>query len=317
MSAGLATGGDRQVRRARVATAESRPALHDCGALASSARVVGRADVAAPMGADRVRLPDSVHLQAFWAALEAAPRAALLLDYDGTLAPFHIDPALARPYPGVPALLDRIGHLPQDRLLIVSGRALDDVWPLLALDCAPEVWGSHGRERRLPDGRRSLVPLPEAAAAALMETREWEHPVRRLGGRVEFKPGSVAFHWRGLPPGQQRLLRDEIGARFAALTPPDALRWHAFDGGVELRAVGCDKGSVVQQVLGELGEAPCLAYLGDDYTDEDAFDALESRGLRVLVRAKWRTTAADVWLRPPEGLREFLARWAEIRESRA
>lgn len=285
--------------------------------MVSSAPALGRVDDIMPTGASRVRLPDSVHLQAFWAALEAAPQAALLLDYDGTLAPFHIDPALARPYPGVPALLDRIGHLPDDRLLIVSGRALDDLWPLLALDCAPEVWGSHGRERRLPDGRRSLVPLSEAAAGALTQTHAWEDAVRGLGGRVEFKPGSVAFHWRGLGPGQQRLLRDDIEARFAALMPEGALHWHAFDGGVELRAGGCDKGSVVQQVLGELGSAPCLAYLGDDTTDEDAFDALEGRGLRVLVRPKWRTTAADVWLRPPEGLREFLARWAEIREQRA
>jgi trehalose-phosphatase len=269
------------------------------------------------MGADCVRLPDSVHLQAFWAALEAAPQAALLVDYDGTLAPFHIDPALARPYPRVPALLDRIGHLPDDRLLIVSGRALDDICPLLALDCAPEVWGSHGRERRLPDGRRSLVPLSEAAAAALVQMRDWADPVRGLGGRVEFKPGSVAFHWRGLAPGHQRTLRDEIEARFAALAPEGALDWHAFDGGVELRAAGCDKGSVVQQVLGELDEASCVAYLGDDHTDEDAFAALDGRGLRVLVRPKWRTTAADVWLRPPEGLRAFLTRWAEIREQRA
>ncbi len=269
------------------------------------------------MGATRVRLPDSVYLQAFWSALEAAPQAALLLDYDGTLAPFRIDPALARPYPGVPALLNRIGQLPDVRLLIVSGRALDDLLPLLALDCAPEVWGSHGRERRLPDGRRGVVPLPEAATAALTQTRDWADPVHRLGGRVEFKPGSVAFHWRGLAPGQQRLLGDEIEARFASLIPAGALRWHAFDGGVELRATGCDKGSVVRQVLFELGEASCVAYLGDDTTDEDAFEALDGRGLRVLVRPKWRTTAADIWLRPPEGLREFLTRWAEIREHRA
>ena len=60
-----------------------------------------------------MRLPDSALLHDFWAALAAAPTAALLLDYDGTLAPFHIDPAEARPYPGVEPLLDRIGHHPR------------------------------------------------------------------------------------------------------------------------------------------------------------------------------------------------------------
>lgn len=264
-----------------------------------------------------MRLPDSLQLRASWAALEVAPQAALLLDYDGTLAPFHLNQAAVRPYPGVTAQLNRTGRLPGDRLLIVSGRAPDDLCPLLTLDCTPEVWGSHGRERRLPDGRRDVLPLSEAAGAALIATRDWEPAVRALGGRMEFKPGSVAFHWRGLAPGLQPLLHDDLALRFAAVTPAGALRWHPIDGGVELRAAGCDKGDAVGQVVLELGEAPCLAYLGDDLTDEDAFEALAGRGLRVLVRPKWRTTAADVWLRPPEGLREFQGRWADIREARA
>lgn len=263
-----------------------------------------------------MRLPDSIFLESFWSALAAAPRAVLLLDYDGTLAPFHIDPAQARPYPGVEPLLNRIGRLPNDRLVIVSGRWLQDLRPLLTLDFEPEMWGCHGRERRLPDGRYSLAPLSEAAVEALNEAESWAASVCAVGGRVERKPGSLAFHWRGLAPGQQRSLWIDLEARFAALEQARDVVWHDFDGGIELRAAGCDKGQVVRQVLAqqEAGQASCVAYLGDDHTDEDAFRALQGRGLRVLVRPKWRTTAADVWLRPPDGLREFLGRWADIRE---
>lgn len=265
-----------------------------------------------------MRLPDSVPLQNFWSALAAAPRAVLLLDYDGTLAPFHIDPAQARPYPGVPALLNRIGRLPGDRLVIVSGRWLQDLLPLLVLDFKPEMWGCHGRERRLPDGQHSIVALSEAAGQALAEADGWVATVCALGSRVERKPGSLAFHWRGLAPGQQRSLRRDLEARFAGLAQAGELLWHEFDGGIELRAPGCDKGQVVRRVLAEMdaGQRDCVAYLGDDHTDEDAFRALalNGRGLRVLVRPKWRTSEADVWLRPPDGLREFLACWADIRE---
>ena len=263
-----------------------------------------------------MRLPDSNLLQAFWSALASAPRAALLLDYDGTLAPFHRDPARARPYPGVDGLLERLGRLPGDRLVIVSGRALDDLLPLLRLDVQPEFWGCHGRERRLPDGRYSFTPLPDAAQQALTEAEGWTATVAALGGHVERKPGSLAFHWRGLTPEDQRALERELEQRFARLAQADTLEWHPFDGGIELRAPGCDKGRAVRQVLDELGDRASVAYLGDDHTDEDAFAALRGRGLGVLVRPRWRATAADLWLRPPEGLRAFLARWADVRERR-
>ena len=54
------------------------------------------------------------------------------------------------------------------------------------------------------------------------------------------------------------------------------------------------------------------AYLGDDLTDEDAFKAVEGRGLGILVRKQWRSTAAAAWLKPPEELIRFLERWAEV-----
>lgn len=262
-----------------------------------------------------MRLPDSLPLQNFWSDLAAAQRAVLLLDYDGTLAPFHIDPAEARPYPGVEKLLNRIGRLLGDRLVIVSGRWLQDLRPLLVLDFEPEMWGCHGRERRLPDGQHSIVALSDAAQRALAEVEGWAATVCALGGRLERKPGSLAFHWRGLAPGHQRSLLRDLETRFASLAQAGELQWHAFDGGIELRAAGCDKGRVVCQTLDELGAGACVAYLGDDHTDEDAFRALDGRGLRVLVRPKWRATAADVWLRPPDGLRAFLSRWADIREA--
>ena len=44
----------------------------------------------------------------FFKKLARAPRAALLLDYDGTLAPFRVDPLEAQPYAGVRAALDTL-----------------------------------------------------------------------------------------------------------------------------------------------------------------------------------------------------------------
>ncbi|WP_372695351.1 trehalose-phosphatase [Immundisolibacter sp.] len=258
-------------------------------------------------------------LTTFWAQLATAQRALLLLDYDGTLAPFTLDPADAHPYPGITGALERLLALPTSshRLVIVSGRWLRDLRPLLGIDHGLEMWGCHGRERRLPDGRHSLTPLPEAAVRALAEADAWETMARRLGGRVERKPASLAFHWRGLPAHRHEALRQALAQRFAELPENNTLAWHDFDGGVELRVPGRDKGDVVRTLLAETppgAPTPRIAYLGDDLTDEDAFKALGEQGLSVLVRPEYRPTAAQLWLRPPEDLLAFLHRWADIRE---
>jgi len=55
-----------------------------------------------------------------------------------------------------------------------------------------------------------------------------------------------------------------------------------------------------------------MAYLGDDITDEDAFQALGNRGLKVLVRQEPRQTLADIQIKPPDDLFKFLDKWIEL-----
>jgi trehalose 6-phosphate phosphatase len=91
----------------------------------------------------------------------------------------------------------------------------------------------------------------------------------------------------------------------------DGLALLEFESGLELRT-GRDKGGAVEAILAECDPAAPVAFLGDDLTDEAGFRAINSqgrRGLSVLVRREPRETEADVWLRPPEDLREFLKRW--------
>jgi len=47
-------------------------------------------------------------------------------------------------------------------------------------------------------------------------------------------------------------------------------------------------------------------YIGDDTTDEDAFGALEKRGVAILVSEQSQVTAASYWLNNPEEVERFL-----------
>jgi len=63
-----------------------------------------------------------IHLDGFFHRLARARRRVLLLDYDGTLAPFHRRPERALPYPEVGPLLKRAIERCRTRVIIVSGR---------------------------------------------------------------------------------------------------------------------------------------------------------------------------------------------------
>ena len=250
-------------------------------------------------------------LEGFFAAFSGQAQPILLLDYDGTLAPFRIDRFQARPFAGVRDLLTRIQAQGQTRMAVITGRPAAEIAPLLGLDPALEVWGLHGAERLYPDGHRELEEAPAGVRATLQALRE---RLRRdsLGGRFEDKPNACVMHWRGAPPRQARVIERRTRQLFEPLAELNGLGLLEFEAGIELR-VGRDKGGAVEAIVSEVEvlHGP-VAYLGDDLTDEAAFravNAIRGPSLSVLVRRALRETDADVWLRPPSELREFLGRW--------
>jgi len=250
-------------------------------------------------------------IENFFRRLSQAECRLLLLDYDGTLAPFRIERDQAFPYPGVENRLNRIISREKTRLFIISGRAIADLKPLLKLKKYPEIWGSHGREKLSADGKYSLLEMDEEqkngleiAANFILENN--------LNDYLERKPVSLAIHFRGLEKNKILELKDKITDNWNRLEREYNLTYSKFDGGLELKIPGFDKGSVVKNILAGFSH-PCLtAYLGDDLTDEDAFKVLPETALSILVRPDFRETAATAWIKPPEELIEFLDRWIKI-----
>lgn len=248
------------------------------------------------------KLPD------FFDCLKKSRSRALLLDYDGTLAPFRVERDKALPYPGVIEVLKQLMQNGGTRLVLISGRRLNDLIPLLGLERLPEIWGSHGAERLLPDGSCQKSPLPKDRARRLEAAADW---MAGMGwnGRLERKPFGLALHWRGMKPAETEEIRVRVLEHLPHLVAGTGLCLHEFDGGLELRSPGITKGKAVETILAEMQGETISAYLGDDLTDEDAFGALKGRNLSVLVRDELRETKADLWLRPPDELLDFLRRW--------
>jgi trehalose-phosphatase len=258
----------------------------------------------------RILSPD-LDPDAFFLSLRRAESRLLLLDYDGTLSPFTPDRDRAYPYPGVREILQDLLAEGTTRVVIVSGRAIDDLIPLLGLKRLPEIWGSHGHERLLPDGNYQGPRLSP-------ETREGLELARRraaeqgLAQRCEHKPASLAVHTRELEQERAREIHARVLGDWHEIAERCGLDIHHFDGGIELRAPGMDKAAAVNTILEDAPPGTTAAYMGDDLTDEDAFRAIDGRGLSILARRELRPTDADLWLVPPDEVLEFLRRWLSV-----
>lgn len=252
----------------------------------------------------------------FLQEVRRATSSALLLDFDGTLAPFSLHRNQALPYEGVQDALQEIVDRQRTRLVIVTGRDAREIAPLLGIQPAPEVWGVHGLQRLRTDGMCEMPEISPSVEEALDEARRWL-AYQNLQELAETKPGAIAVHWRGINEAQAFELRSKLLLGWGPIADRGELELLEFDGGVEIRMSGPNKGDAVTTILEEVGSGVPCAYLGDDLTDERAFEALGDRGLSVLVTPQPRPTAAQLWITSPDGLLQFLRGWGEALETEA
>jgi trehalose 6-phosphate phosphatase len=250
----------------------------------------------------------------------AGRRLAVFLDYDGTLAPIVDRPEDAVLSPRMRAAVRALAA--RCRVCVVTGRDRREMDQLLAM---PDlvVAASHGLDIAGPSGvgmavDRGAVPA-ELLAAVAGRLREATAGV--AGAVVEPKRASVAVHYRAVAPRDRPAVRRAVDAVLAEHS--GRLRLMPGKMVYELRtAVDWDKGCAVLHLLRALGlegDDVTAVYLGDDVTDEDAFTALGTGAVRVVVglpddpERVAAATAADYVLSGPADVEEFLgvlAGWA-------
>ena len=207
---------------------------------------------------------------------------------------------------------------------ILSGRDLADIRDRVAV---PGLWyaGSHGFETVAPDGTyrqngeaAAAVPVLERAAAELRENL-----ADIKGSRVEHKRFAVAVHYRDVAASDI----GEVVARTYRVGRREHLRVTNGRKVVELRPdVDWNKGTTLTWIRGQIEGAAGPAtsrkdagkvmpiFIGDDLTDEDAFDAVKTDGIGILVRHTEdgdRRSAARFTLEGPDQVCGFLDRVAD------
>jgi trehalose 6-phosphate phosphatase len=237
---------------------------------------------------------------------------AFFFDLDGTVSEIRSRPDdVVVPQPII-ALLDRLSNAVDGAVAILSGRPLEEVDALLAPLMLPAA-GLHGGELRFPGGRRlRFEPSPYVRSVVKGGVASLSLPPAAW---VEDKHGiAFALHYRDCPDAGETLLE---AARSIAAQTHGSYTTLRGDCIVELRPTGQTKGTALHRLMEtEPFRERVPIVLGDDHTDEDAFEeALLWEGSAISVGLR-QPTCALFGLDDPASVHAWLAEATEELERR-
>lgn len=229
-------------------------------------------------------LPLVDHLNHLAPRIRSAGRVLLFTDFDGTLVPICDTPMEVHLPADLRALLADLAARERVAVAVVSGRDLADLVPRVGIEGIAYA-GNHGLEIAAP-GLTFREPAAAARSAELAGVvAELAEALADIPGAwVQDKVLTASVHYRQVPPD----LVPRVLEAVERVIEPVRDRFVLRDGKMvwEVRpAVDWHKGYAVHWLMEALagGHAdPLPIYLGDDHTDEDAFDALPE-GITINV----------------------------------
>lgn len=217
-------------------------------------------------------------------------KLALLLDYDGTLAPIAPHPDLAIIPEETKHILQRLSNIPDVYIAVISGRNVDNVKQMVGIEGITYA-GNHGLEILHPDGTKFVHPMPtkyEGKVGDLL--KDLEEQVCKDGAWVENKGALLTFHFRETPANKRSALTETAtrlienagfgaGKAHCAIEAKPPVQWNKGRASIYIlrTAFGVDWSERVR-----------IIYAGDDATDEDAMQALKG------MAATFRVTSSQI-----------------------
>jgi trehalose 6-phosphate phosphatase len=225
------------------------------------------------------------------------PRASLVTDIDGTIAPIAPTPAAARVDENARRAIERL--LPRITLVAaLTGRRAQEGADLIALPDLPVI-GNHGMEMLTGKSLRAhadALPFAPNVHRVIETLRVSSLPPGTL---LEDKGPTASVHYR-LAPNQQEA-RTTLLALIEPLATAEGLLLTEGRALVEIRPpVPIHKGHAIRRLVTEYA-LDSIVMFGDDLTDVDAFAAVrdlrnagEVAGLAVGVIAPDGTAPPEV-----------------------
>ncbi len=260
--------------------------------------------------------PDPLH--AALVDFSAGQEILVASDFDGVIAPIVERPDQARPLSTAMLALEELAALPGTHVALVSGRSLDSLRRQANPPDGIALIGGHGAEAEGDETLMAAVRLHELGLdddrRHLLETVSGELQeiaADHRGATIERKATSTTLHTRGVD-------REAVQAVEQAVLSGPAMREgiHLIRGKevLELSVSRATKGTALAAVREHLRLAPgTLLYLGDDVTDEQAFEVLDPVAGDVSIKVGEGPTAAAYRVWGPEAVADLLQWLAGLR----
>ncbi|MEA2061416.1 MAG: trehalose-phosphatase [Thermodesulfobacteriota bacterium] len=239
---------------------------------------------------------------------------ALFLDYDGTLTPIVNDPDKAFLDETTRQILAKVAE--KWVVAVISGRDLSTIQKFVKLDNVYYA-GSHGFDISGPadltlemQKGKEFVPVLDQAHDQLA-AKLTSIP----GAAIERKQFSIAIHYRNVEQTLAQSVKQAV--RHVQAKHPD-LRITEGKKVFELQPdIDWHKGRALVWLMEKLKldrDTYYPMYMGDDITDEDAFESLKPMGTSIVVKGSFHPTSADYVLENTQETAAFLKNLFEKKE---
>lgn len=242
-----------------------------------------------------------VHLRG---SLNPNKTLALLLDYDGTLAPIADHPDKTIMSIAIETIVNKLAKNPNIFLAIISGRALDDIKNKIGINGITYA-GNHGLEIESADNSRHDYVLSEEILENYNRlVKDLQENAVKNNAWVEDKRISLSFHYRAVPVNMKEAIKQEAkriiekhgytaNAAHEALEAKPPVVWNKGEASVFL---------LKQQFGEDWPKKVNVVFVGDDTTDEDAMKKLQGVGKSFRISsdpeiktfADFRLTSQDL-----------------------
>ena len=234
----------------------------------------------------------------------------LFLDYDGTLVPFKDRPTDVTTSKSIKKIIRQLIRNPKVTVTIVTGRTLRDIKRLLKIQGLSYI-ALHGLHIESSSGFQFSWHKANQARLLIKKIKEdVQLKLRKENGAfLEDKELTLVLHYRLVSTDKIKSIQETFKRSVNRIDKKKILEIINGAKVIEARPKGWNKGKAVEQFLLKNSNKKNILtiYIGDDITDEDAFQFIAKKGISIYVTNKSnRKTAAQYWVKNPDQVFLFL-----------